>query len=285
MFYVIAMCALLEGTSVSAHGGGSRGRGGGSGGSGSSGGFGSSSGDGSFGKRGRCYCDWRSPCTGTTPSQVIGCPNTNSFLQCTGTACAVQACPTGKVWDYLKNACSECDAGKHISLSNGQVCVCNQGTTLDPRTNKCVSCPSAAITETDRCFCPSNLALDSTNKVCKACPAEAPIRGSKCLCTSPTLFFNQDTWTCTSCPGTLVGPLRRYQSYSCSCNGANQIFYKKNASCYTCPAGTTASREKCLCPRNSRQKFDYTSGTCACAFGQTLNASGVCAINPPALNP
>jgi len=118
----------------------------------------------------------------------------------------------------------------------------------------------------------------------RACPAEAPIREGKCECTSPILFFNQDTWTCVSCPGTLMLPLRTSQSYRCICKGKNQIFYRRNASCYTCPFWTRI-REECLCPWDTKEKFDYTSGQCSCPFGQTTNASGVCAFNPPALKP
>jgi len=242
---------------------------------------------GSAEERGRCYCNYRS-CTGVAATnQVIGCPNTNAFRTCNAGLCAVQACPALQVWNYLKNACSACDAGKHIS-ADLQVCVCNQGTTLNPRTNTCVNCPSGATTEIDRCYCPSNLARDYTNNACKVCPADAPITyGGKCMCTSPTLFFNPLTWTCVPCSGTLIPPRRGYGRSSCRCAGANQIFNERNASCYTCPAGTSASRdgEECQCPRYSGQEFDITTGMCACRFGYTLNVSGVCALNIVPLSP
>jgi hypothetical protein len=228
---------------------------------------------------GRCYCG-RNSCPSATGAQVVGCPNTNSFRQCTGAVCAVQSCPLGQVWSFLKNACSACDAGKHIA-ANLQVCVCNQGTTLDSRTGACVACPSAGIQEADRCYCPSNLARDYANNVCKACPADAPLgREGKCVCTSATLFFNPSTWTCSACPGTSVQSGRNRKS-SCRCTGANQILYKQNLTCYTCPAGTTADRDndECQCARNTGLKFDHVTGTCVCRFGFTLNASGVCAVS------
>jgi len=237
---------------------------------------------GSAEERGRCYCG-RKSCYLAVGAQVIGCPNTNAFLQCNGvTACAVQACPAGQVWNYVKNACSACDAGKHISLDQ-QVCVCNQGTTLDSRTQTCVACPTGATVEVDRCYCPYTLARDYINNACKACPAGALLgREGKCSCNDPTLFFNPITWTCSACPGTLVAPRRGYGRYSCRCTGVNQIFYQRNFACYTCPAGTTASREneECDCPRYTGQEFDQTTGTCACRLGFTLSATGVCARTP-----
>jgi len=220
---------------------------------------------------------------------VIGCPNTNAFLQCTGTACARQQCPSGQVWNFLKNACSACDTGKHVSASL-QTCVCDQGKTLDSATGNCVDCPTASTQEVDRCFCPSNLARDFTNNACKACPAEAPIgRENKCVCTSTTLFFDPTSWTCKACPGTVVPPRRGNGRSSCRCTGANQIFYQKTFSCYTCPTGTTASIgdcDGCQCPRYTGQKFDYVSGTCKCNLGFTLNTTtGVCTRNTTPLNP
>jgi len=248
---------------------------------------GESSEDNGFGsseERGRCYCQaagrrTAATCSGATATQVIGCPNTNSFRQCTGTACAVTACSTGQVWNVLKNACSVCDADKHVS-ADLQVCVCNRGNTLNPTTQTCVACPTAATIEDDRCFCPSTLARDTTNNICKPCPLEAPMRNSECMCSDSTLFFDQTTWTCKTCPGTLIPPRRGNGRSSCRCTGANQIFNEKNATCYTCPSGTTSSsdNEECNCARNSGLRFNYVTGACACKTGYTLNPSGVCAI-------
>jgi len=271
--YILGVVALLGVVTVS--GGGNSGE------SNEDYGFGSAE------ERGRCYCQAASrraaaSCTGVT--QVVGCPNTNSYRQCTGTACAVTACSAGQVWNVLKNACSVCDADKHVSADQ-QVCVCNRGNTLNPTTQTCVACPTAATIEEDRCFCPSTLARDTTNNVCKPCPAVALIRNGECVCTDNTLFFDQTTWTCKTCPGTLIAPRRGYGRSSCRCTGANQIFNEKNASCYTCPSGTTASydNEECQCARYSGLRFNYVTGACACMAGYTLNASGVCAIST--LNP
>jgi hypothetical protein len=194
----------------------------------------------------------------------------------------VQACPTGQVWSSIKNACSACDTGKHVR-ADLQICVCNTGTTADRITRACVPCPTDAIQETDRCYCPANLALDIKNNACKACPTEAPIRGTKCKCTNTTLLFNQDTWTCTGCPGTFTTPRRGRPSCTC---GANQILYERNASCYTCPAGTIASGNDCRCAGNTGLVFDYLSGKCVCKDGKSLNTtSGVCTVPTAPLAP
>jgi len=278
---VLGVVTLLGGVAVSAHGGGGGGGGGFGGGSPES-----SSMDEPI-RRGTCVCQAafrRTPasCSGVTGSQVVGCPNTNSFRQCTGTVCAVQACPTGQVWNYVKNACSACDTGKVVS-ADLQVCVCKQGTTFDSNTQTCVACPTGATVEAELCYCPSTLARDFTTNTCKACPAEAPLRGNQCQCTNATLVFDQSTWTCKACPGTSGGFGRGFRSYECRCTGPNQIFYKRTASCFTCPTGTTASRDSCICPSNSNLYFNYVSGACACKAGYTKNASGTCAVNT--LNP
>jgi len=240
-------------------------------------GFGSSSED-SAEEAGRCFCGKRT-CTGVTGTKVIGCPNTNSTLQCSGTTCAVIPCPPGQVWSSAKNACSACDADKHIA-ANGQVCVCNQGFTFSRDANKtCVSCPTGAnTTNPDRCFCPPTTVLDKDNNACKPCPTDATLKFRQCVCNDLTVFFSWTTWTCTACPGTLVAPRRAGQRSSCKCTGANAVFIAKSVTCYTCPAATPADADgdECQCPRRTGLEFDYKSGTCVCDAGYTKNASGVC---------
>jgi len=233
----------------------------------------SSNSDESFEDRGNCKCD-KKFCKGNVGPKVVGCPNTNSFRQCNDANCAVIACPADQVWNYLKNACSECDAGKHVAAAL-DICVCNQGTTLNSSTKSCVACPSGSTQEAERCFCPSTTVLDYPNNACKTCPQGALIRDRKCVCNS-TQFFNQKAWTCNSCPGTWTTPSKGKSQ--CRCTGPNQIFYQKDVTCYTCPTGTTADsdNDECDCARNTGLVFDYTTGTCACKPGYSQNTSGVC---------
>jgi len=257
--YFLGVCALVGSMGVNAH----------------------DSGDSDSSERGgRCECQnsgRRATCAGVTGTKVIGCPNTNSFRQCTGTTCAVQACPTTQVWNRLKNACSECDTGKHVA-NTSQVCVCDKNTTFSKRTQTCVDCPTAATVEEDRCFCPTTLVRDYTNNACKACPADATLIKGECKCNDNTTFFSETSWTCKSCPGTLILPSKGYRRSSCRCEGTNQIFNEKEVSCYTCPADTTASRddEECECAPRSNKEFDYKTGTCVCRRGYTQDAAGVC---------
>jgi hypothetical protein len=188
------------------------------------------------------------------------------------------------VWNKLKNACSACDQDKHIS-ADSQQCVCNQGTTLDSATQSCAPCPLGSIQEIDLCYCPTTLARDYTSNACRACPAEATLQDNKCACINSTLFFSQRDWTCNTCPGTLAPPRRGYERSSCRCTGTSEIFYKRNVTCYTCPTGTTADsdNDECDCARDTGLDFDYTTETCACEPGYTLNESGVCTrstLNP-----
>jgi len=260
---VLGVCAILGNVAVNAGG--------------NSGESGESFGDSSAEERGRCYCK-RYTCTGLNAAPVIGCPNTNAFMQCTGAMCAVQACPVGQVWNFLRNTCAACDAGKHIS-ADGQVCACNLGTTLDSRTGACVPCPTGATALPDMCYCPYTTARDYVNNVCKACPVDAVLgREGQCQCINPTLFFNPITWSCSACPGTLVAPMRRGARYSCRCTGLNQIFYQRNFSCYTCPTGVAMpdnDNDSCSCARYTGLQFDYTTGTCACKLGYSL-IGGIC---------
>jgi hypothetical protein len=226
-------------------------------------------------ERGRCKCE-RKSCIGVIDSKMIGCLNTNSYLQCNNATCTALPCPTGQVWNNAKNACSECDTGRHVS-ANLQVCVCNQGTTLDSATQACVPCPSDSTQEADRCYCPATSIRDYATNACKLCPTGATLKDKKCVCTDTTLFFSQKDWTCNTCPGTLIPPpSKRTSKYSCRCTGANQTFYEKDAICYTCPTGTTADHDDCDCPLHTDLHFDFTTETCICKQGYALNASGMC---------
>jgi len=240
---------------------------------------------------GRCRCSYPDrrgrggTCVNAINGQIFGCRNTNLFRQCNGADCTVQACPTDQVWNFIKNACSACDAGKHIS-ANLQVCACNQGTTFNSSSQSCVACPTNSTKEADRCYCPLGITVrDSNTNACRACPIDSYQRGDKCVCNNVNLFFNPTTWTCDTCPATFVLPSRRQNKPACRCTGLNQIFRKKTFSCYTCPTGTIISSEndECKCARYSEMEFDYTTGSCKCEPGFTQNAAGTCVRN--VLNP
>jgi len=269
--YILGLFALLGGVAVNADSG-----------SNEDFGFGSNE------ERERCYCKWNS-CLGVAGTQVLGCPNTNSFRQCNAGVCtAVQACAPGQVWNVVKNACAPCDADKKLSLDQ-QVCLCTQGNTFNSTSQTCVSCPSLATVEPERCYCPYTHALHYLSNQCRLCPAEAPLRGRECQCTSPTLFFNKVTWTCSPCPqgGTTIPPRRGYGRSTCRCLGLNQIFREDNFSCYTCPSNVRASsdNEGCQCTRGSGMKFNYNTGFCSCPAGFAPNAFGVCAPGAVVLTP
>lgn len=236
---------------------------------------------------GRCICEInrRSGVSTTclrnaaTATIQLGCPFTNSYRQCTGTACTVAQCTTGQVWDQFKNACSTCAIGMHVS-ADLQACVCDSGTTYNRLTGVCDKCPTAAIVEADRCYCSATTALDVDNFACKACPAGSNMYFRQCVCAAatPRLYWQASSWSCKACPGTVsTQPAGRKSPFEiCTCTGPNQIFDVKAVACFTCPAVSTVvsrSGKGCQCIVYG-QVFDKVTSTCACRIGYTLNAAG-----------
>jgi len=256
--------------------------------------------DGSFeqNERGFCYCQQPynrrgGSCSANLGTAILtrGCPNTNSFLQCSGQICSVQQCPASQVWNKLLNTCAPCATGMKVS-TDLQVCVCNTGTTLSRTTGLCGPCPAGATIEVDRCYCPLNLALDRVNNACRVCPPGTTLtREGQCKCafTSPQLYFSATTWSCQPCPGVVSTAFkgRGRISETCTCTGVSQIFDRNTVSCYTCPPNTTPDRDgdECRCGLNL-QKFDMVSQTCQCARGYVLSAAAnACIWNGASLNP
>jgi len=242
------------------------------------GGFDSSSEDGGF-NGGKCTCrGWWNPCRGVVGSLVLGCPNTNSFLQCNGATCSNQTCPSGQVWNKTQNACAACAPGMHVA-TNLQVCVCDQGKTFRNRT--CVDCPTDSIQEPDRCYCNGTKIFDKLKNACRDCPAGSTLDSwsRRCQCTNTTQIWSDADWACKDCPGEWLPKRTRRPFWSpssrCTCTGTNQVFDRQTVTCYTCPTGTTASRDNANCLCSDRFKFfNWTTKQCDCAKGLIPDPAG-----------
>jgi len=215
--------------SVSADGG--RSGWGGGGGDGGEGGYGGRGGFGGFGDGdddgGReCQCSPRS-CRRVTGSRIYGCPQTNAYLQCTGTVCSNLTCPASQVWNFTLNNCSACSDGYHVSYDN-QRCVCNQGTTFNFTSMGCSKCPDSSTELTDNCTCPNGTVLDRPNNACKQCPANSSIMERQCRCTSP-MIFNATSWACFTCP-TAITTIDN-DGDECKCNVRGQRFDIPTGTC------------------------------------------------------
>jgi len=239
--------------------------------------------DDTFLARARCMCGkgYWNPCSrqSATSALQIGCPLTNSYLQCTGTACAVANCTAGQVWNMTEGKCDVCRSDMHVR-ADGQVCVCNQGTTFNFRNNSCITCPANSVQTADNCTCPKTMVLDWKNNACKACPANSNMTRGQCVC-SATQFWNANDWACEDCPGSWVNVSvsRRKVVQVCKCTGTNQIFDRKNVKCFDCPTAnpvTTADNDndECLCNTGIRgQEFNMTTRACACERGEQPDAA------------
>jgi len=231
-----------------------------------------------------CIGGWWNPCRGVAGSRVLGCCNTNKYLQCTDQVCSNQTCPSGQVWNNTQSACAQCAAGMHVA-ANLQVCVCNQGTTYNRTSKSCVKCATGSTQEADSCFCPATMSLDNTENACKVCPLGSTLnRDKKCQCNNVTQFWNVADWACQDCPGEWLPRQSKRPWYrpgsKCQCNGTNQIFDRETVSCLTCPTGTTASRDNyCACP-NQFQIFNKATNKCECKVGLVADSAGTGCLRP-----
>lgn len=229
---------------------------------------------------GRCQCSYRTNyCAnfvGTTP-MILGCPNTNSFIQCSSTtSCLVVRCPAGQVWDSTKNACSACAPNMHLDVFQ-QKCICNAGTTFNRTSLTCVTCPIGSVTFNDRCYCPRSTVYNPISNTCSACPAGSIMnREGECVCPVGVQVWNAAAFACVACPGTWQSvPSRRSLKQVCTCGGVNQIFDDDRVTCYTCPTGTAAYGNRCACTNNIfGQVFNKLTSQCVCPPRQVLNAAG-----------
>jgi len=239
---------------------------------GNEGGWGHDSSEDDDGDRGKRECRCRSGREDRCRDAdgAVGCPGTNMFLQCASTACSVQTCPTGQVWNMTLKTCAACGDGMHLAASN-QECVCTRGSTFSCSSRSCVPCPKDALVTDDNCTCPITTALDRINNACKQCSAPAVLQDRKCKCNAPMVFSAAD-WICKPCPGVWQkvgrGPQR------CTCSGT-QVFDKVSATCADCPSGTTLDRDgdECKCLIRD-QKLDRLTKKCQCETGKQLNAAG-----------
>jgi len=241
--------------------------------------------------RARCMCGtgYWNPCSrqSSTSTQQIGCPLTNSYLQCTGTSCAVANCTAGQVWNMTESKCDVCRSDMHVR-ADGQVCVCNQGTTFNFRNNSCVTCPANSVQTADNCTCPKTMVLDWKNNACKACPANSNLTRGQCVC-SATQFWNANDWACEDCPGSWVNVSvsRRKVVQVCKCTGANQIFDRQNVKCFNCPTANPVTaadndNDACLCNTGIRgQQFNMTTKACACERGQQPDTTNTRCVRIP----
>jgi len=216
-------------------------------------------------------------CGRQSSTAKLPCPRSTSYFQCTGTSCAVQACPSGTVWNSTLSDCAACANGMHISSKGlGFSCACNSGTTFVPRNRSCVACPKNAVENDDNCTCAANSAFNARTYSCDVCPANSNYTRGRCVC-SATQFPNAKTWTCDNCPGVWqnVTAGRRGFKQVCVCNQPNNIFDLANVQCFLCPTGTTASKNnlQCLCSNNF-QFFNMTTSACECPRGTALNTAG-----------
>jgi hypothetical protein len=183
------------------------------------------------------------------------------------------------VWNKTQNQCAECAQGMHVAADR-QVCVCDQGKTFDPRTKTCVDCPTDSIQEPDKCYCNLSKAFDYKANACKDCPAGSTLlRFQQCRCNNNTQFWSED-WACKDCPGEWTPRTNRRPFWTpssrCTCTGTNQIFDRKTVTCFTCPTGTTASRDnsRCDCPSPYYQVFNKVTSKCECVKGYEADAAG-----------
>jgi len=235
-----------------------------------------------------CTAWYASPCSGVTGTRIMGCPGSNSFIQCKDTVCSVQPCPDGQLWNYEQNACAPCAAGMHIAASK-RSCVCDTGKTFDGKTKTCVDCPTDSTKEADRCYCPVTKSYDKKNNACKDCPQLSTlIRNGQCQCNpaadGATRFFSETDWACKDCPGVWT-PIQKRRPFwrrgsECTCNGLNQIFDRKSVTCFDCPSGTTAWKNDCACP-NRFMTFNMDTKKCECIDGLAPDATGGC-VKPAA---
>lgn len=230
---------------------------------------------------GRCACATgrSNACRFATGSQIKGCPNTNQYLQCTGTVCANQTCPSGQVWNRTLNACAACGDGLHVA-ANLQICLCNQGKTF-ARNGTCVDCPTGAVNEADQCYCAATKVFDSNTYSCRDCPAGSAVNTKQqCQCTSATQLWSDVDWTCKDCPGEWIpkqsSPRRpnfNPPQSRCSCTGATPVFDDDAVACYACPADATLRNGRCIC--NSRfQFFNVATKKCECPKGYIAQPTG-----------
>jgi len=221
-----------------------------------------------------CWCNPRQNyCATNVGTNNIGCPNTNSFIQCSNTLCTALTCPVGQVWSTTLNACASCPAGQHLHPT-GRFCVCDSGKTLNRATLTCDPCPSGSNILTDSCYCPRTYVVDRTQNKCSQCPVAAPSYGDddECRCAG-ALFWNKATFTCQQCPGTaqLVSP--RKQKYRCVCSSPTDVFDEDTVTCFTCPNNAYRTNEGCRCNMYN-QVFSKVTKQCACKSGMRLNAAG-----------
>jgi len=235
----------------------------------------------------RCSCTGRwNPCTNVTGKEVKGCPGTNKYIECSGTACSNQTCPSGEVWNQTQKACAACPDGKQVS-TNQQVCVCKTGSTMDYKTRSCGPCPTGSVQEADRCYCKAPLALDIKDNACKECPQGSNMTHfQQCACTDKTLFWSEDDWACKPCPGKWVPETTPTKQPSakpeerCTCTGTNEVFDRRAVKCVACPTGTTARNNACKCPDLS-QVYSQKSLACECREGMTKNPAGTGCVRVP----
>jgi len=227
-------------------------------------------------------------CYGRSGVTKLGCPVSNRFVQCSGETCSVETCPSGQVWNFTVNACTQCAPGMHVDTRWRQRCACDKGSRTDRKTRQCVACPSGAVVEEDRCYCPGTLSFNKRNNSCSACPAGSSLAQlfGGCYCLDRKQFWSAEEWTCKSCPGSWVkvpvrgflGRLFNVGKETCTCTGVNQVFNSKTVTCYTCPSTTIAMEGKCKCKMGG-EVFDDTNKTCVCGKGLKRNASGACVLN------
>jgi len=216
------------------------------------------------------------PCYHNASTYQLGCFGTNQYLQCSNRNCSNQTCPTNQVWNLTQGACAACSTGYHVK-ADGQRCVCNEGTTFNYSSRACAPCPTGATQLADNCTCPNTTVLDRRTNACRPCPANSIKTREGCRCVNNT-FWNAEAWACQDCPGqwynVSVGHRRTVEV--CLCNAtAQQIFYLPTVSCFTCPTGTTASRDNSVCLCSIRgQWFNYATGQCECQPEFQPNSAG-----------
>jgi hypothetical protein len=151
----------------------------------------------------------------------------NDVKACSSGEIAVSLCPDGyyKRWGY--GTCSECTAG--YSCANGNITICPIGTSSSAGASRCTPCQGGIAT-----------AAGST--VCSSCPDYTIVSQSY-------RGYSYDGIRCSGLPADPKGciPGQYHNGSACvPCEPGKaarpeQLGYKSNFTCITCPAGTYTS--------------------------------------------
>lgn len=224
-------------------------------------------------------------------------------------------CPTGTFQSSGSMLCLECPPGQFSATPQAQGCQFCPAGSYQPNTSasSCLPCPPGSVSGSGASTCtpcPSGQIPNQERSRCEPCPAGSNtphfgtgnvlcvpcMRGtagvSCAACARGTVATSEGSTSCSSCPGGTYTGVRE-AAVAClpcesgkiptsdriSCDSCPQGTITAEASCRTCPAGTTPSpnQTECTsCPPGSRLP-DNSTICVPCPAGTASDINNTCA--------